>query len=65
MVFWRGNDLCIYGNSNTKKDSFCNIGDTYETPPGLTFETYNAKSYMAGDCLFKVKDYEVFRVIFL
>ncbi len=60
----KGNDICIYDNCNIKKDSFCNLGDTYELPKGLTFESFDAKSYLAGACLFKVKEVEVFKVIF-
>ena len=61
--FGRGNDLCIYDNCNTRKDNFSNLGDTY-TSNGLKFETFDAKSYLAGSCLFKVKEFEVFRITF-
>lgn len=64
MVFGRGNDLCIYDNCNVRKDSFCSLGDTYEAPPGMQFESFEAKSYLPGACLFKVRDFEVFQVIF-
>jgi hypothetical protein len=62
-VFGRGNDICIYDNCNTRKDNFSNLGDTYDSN-GLKFETFDAKSYMAGACLFKVKELEVFRINF-
>ena len=35
IVFGRGNDICIYDNCNLRKDSFCNLGDTYEAPSGM------------------------------
>ena len=65
MVFGRGNDICIYDNCNTRKDNFSNLGDTYEVPNSMKFETFDAKSYMAGSCLFKVKELEVFKINFL
>lgn len=66
MVFGRGNDLCVYDKCNIKKESFCNLGDTYETPnEGMVHGSFEARSYLAGECLFKVKEIEVFKVIFL
>lgn len=65
MVFGRGNDICIYDNCDSRKESFSSMGDTYEIPPGTTYDTYSAKSYMAGDCLFRVKEIEVFKVFIL
>ena len=34
-VFGRGNDICIYDKCDQRKDSFCNLGDTFELPSGF------------------------------
>jgi hypothetical protein len=66
VVFGRGNDVCIKDKCNIKKESFCNIGDTYDTPANsIVAGSFEARSYLAGECLFKVKEIEIFKVTLL
>ena len=57
-------DIYLNDNCNTGMSSHCNLGSTYSLPEGLIYGSEGAKSYLAGSYQFKVKDFEVFKVIF-
>ena len=53
-VFGEGKDLFISENANANTNSFSNLGDTYQCPPG------QQSTFFTGDMYFTVTDYEVF-----
>ena len=58
--FGRG-DLHISDNANRNKDSFSNLGHTYQSPPGYDPGTAQAKALLAGSERFTPSEIEVFR----
>ena len=54
--FGNGNDICIYGNCNTRSDNYCNPS-TYALPSGAD------NTFLAGSNYFTVKEIEVYAVI--
>ena len=42
-----------------------NLGGAYELPPGITHNTEQSKSYLAGSYYFKVKEFEVYLLKYL
>lgn len=46
-----------------KKDSWTNLGFTFEPPEGLKPLSEAAKSYLAGEYCFKVRELEVYKLI--
>ncbi len=60
VFFGGGSDLAISENCDQKKDSWSNLGYTYKCPDGLTHESDDAKSYLAGEYCFKVLELEVY-----
>ena len=58
-----GSDIYISHNCNTD-GSYCYLGNSYTPPNGLTFNTLEANSYLAGSLYFKVIDIEVYAVKF-
>ena len=55
-------DIRLYDGcgSNTHKNTYSNLGYTYEIPDGHTYGSKEAKSYLAGTCNFKVAELEVY-----
>lgn len=45
------------------RPNWSDFGSTYSLPSGITFESNEAKSYLAGSYQFKVEEYEVFSVL--
>jgi hypothetical protein len=59
-TFGRGHDLFISNNSNANIESYSNPGNSYQLPPGYTYNTDQAKNLLAGSDNFKVNEIEVF-----
>jgi hypothetical protein len=57
-------EFSIYPECNNNPTSWSNIGRTYEAPEGIVHGSEEAKTYMAGEHKFQVKDIEVFIVSF-
>ena len=56
-IFGSGHDFLIYSDANNNSDSYSNLGDTYEIPPGQT------DTFLVGSMHFKVSEIEVFQII--
>jgi hypothetical protein len=52
--------LWIRENANNRSDNSSNLGHAFELPVGMKKNSEEAKSYLAGSQLFKVKELEVF-----
>ena len=61
--FGGGCDLRIYNDCNINTASYSNLGASYETPNGYTYESTEAQNYLAGSCNFTVSEIEVFKLI--
>ena len=63
IAFGYGSDICIYDkfHTNPKNYNDSNFGKTYDSN-GLVYGSEEAKSYLAGEYWFKVKELEVYRV---
>ena len=59
-TFGRGQDLLIVDNCDKITNCQSNLGRTYQTPAGYTYNTVQAQSLLAGSYVFKVDEYEVF-----
>ena len=59
-MFGEGPDLCAFENGQ----GYSHLGYSYELPPGLTKNTWETDSYLAGSRQFKLKELEVYQVIF-
>jgi hypothetical protein len=44
-----GSDLEIKDSSNTTFSSFNDFGSEFELPAGIEFDTYNSKTFIAGN----------------
>ena len=64
--FGTDNDLFIAEGCDKNRLSFCNLGETYsmDSVLGMHYGTDESKKYLAGAFKFKVKQMEVFMVIF-
>ncbi len=58
-TFGMGADIYICNNSNLNNESYSNLGKSYKHPE-YAFESNEAKSFLAGTCLFKTIEIEVF-----
>jgi hypothetical protein len=56
-------DLSIVDKSNLSKGSLASIGDSYELPQGLLYDSVEAKSYLAGKNEFLTIEVEVFQIV--
>ncbi len=63
FFFGGGCDLAIGDQPDRRKDSWTNLGYTFEPPAGTKALSDAAKRYLAGDYCFKVRELEVFKVI--
>lgn len=61
-TFGRGHDLHISDNSNVKKESFSNLGYSFEHPD-YWYNSVDAKRFLAGSFYFLVEEIEVFEVV--
>jgi hypothetical protein len=59
-VFGKGYDLFISSDSNTNTNSSSNLGRSYQLPYDYTYDTENARSFLAGSHRFQVAEIEVF-----
>lgn len=62
--FGGGNDFYIANNCNASAQSVSNFGFYYTLPPGVYYQTDDAKNYLMGSYHFKVVEIEAFKVIF-
>jgi hypothetical protein len=62
VVFGFGTDLYICDTCNKNDNSGSSLGGTYTMPPGIKFESNEAKIYLAGAHRFKVSEIEVYLV---
>ena len=58
--FGAGCDIVITEKCNKNRNSYSDLGGTYETPEGLHHGSREARAHLAGDYKFKVKELEVF-----
>jgi hypothetical protein len=58
--FGGGCDLIIYNNANSNQNSFSNLGNTYQPPPGYQYNTQQTQSLFAGSYNFTPTEIEVF-----
>jgi hypothetical protein len=59
-VFGTSGDLVIYNNANSKQNSYSNLGNTYQPPPGYQYNTQQTQSLFAGSKNFTPTEIEVF-----
>lgn len=66
-VFGGGNDICICDKSNTSKASYANPGHSYSHPEYKSGDqaTYTKLSGAVSGSTFLVKEWQVFRVIWM
>ena len=57
-------DIFISSDSNIE-NSHCNFGNSYDcSSANVSYDSENAKNYLAGSYKFTTKEYEVFEIIF-
>jgi hypothetical protein len=59
-IFGGGNDLFICGDSDINNQSYSNLGHSFQCPPGITYGSTQAYSFLAGSYNFLVSEIEVF-----
>ena len=59
-TFGGGPGISIASDASSNTDSFSNPGYTYSSPPGHSFESYFAKSFLAGSHKFQPDEVEVY-----
>ncbi len=64
VSFGRGHDFRISSNANINNESYSNFGYTYQLPEGISLNSEQAKSYLAGSYQFKIIEIEVYKVVF-
>ena len=47
-MFGGGGDLCICNECNINTASYSRLGHSYELPNGITYNSTEAKNYLAG-----------------
>mmetsp|Transcript_34515 Transcript_34515/g.33709 ORF Transcript_34515/g.33709 Transcript_34515/m.33709 type:complete len:82 (+) Transcript_34515:430-675(+) len=60
-TFGGGHDFYIANECNTNFTSYSNVGNSYDSG-NLVYNSYDAKSYLAGKYNFRVKEIEVFEL---
>ena len=65
VCFGYGHDIGISNDSNINKSSYSYFGSTYTSPEGVNCNNTIAKSYLAGEYKFTVKEIEVYSIGFL
>ena len=58
-------DIVIFDQCNSNKNSYSYLGYTYEPPNGHKYGSPEANSYLAGEKHFKVTEVEVYAVKFI
>lgn len=58
--FGIGNDLLLDHRATGSEPHSSNLGGTYSLPEGMTFQSDEAQSYLAGSLFFGLEEYEVF-----
>lgn len=56
-------DLDISDKCNSNASSLSNLGGTYSLPNGTLYKSRAAQEYFAGSDLFKVEEYEVYKIL--
>ena len=64
-IYGEGFDYAISKDCDKNERSQSKIGKTFKAPEGITFNTEQSKSYLAGSYNFKVKEVEAYKVIFI
>jgi hypothetical protein len=59
-TFGSGHDLHVANNANVGASSYTNLGNTYELPPGYSYNTAKAKDLLAGTYKYTPTDVEVY-----
>jgi hypothetical protein len=64
--FGTDNDIFISEFCDKERLSFCNLGETYSLNSvlGMKYGSEESRKYLAGTFKFKVKEMEIFKVIF-
>ena len=57
-----GNDLVLSDQRYPKNPNWSHLGATYSLPEGVSIESTEARSYLAGDLNFGIEEYEVFGI---
>lgn len=55
-----GDDDLLLDYTNDVEPDYSNFGGTYSLPEGITFQSDEAQSYLAGSLFFGLEEYEVF-----
>ena len=63
VVFGAGTDIYVADNCNNNFSSGSNLGGTFTLPPGVKFESEEARTYLAGSYKFKVSEIETYLVV--
>lgn len=63
--FGAGCDIVITEKCNQNKNNFSDLGGTYSLPEGYKHGSVEARSFLAGEYKFRVREIEVFKVKFL
>ncbi|EFC36444.1 predicted protein [Naegleria gruberi] len=58
-----GLDFKLSSSCNENSNSYSNFGHTYQLPTGFTYESEQARKYLAGSCKFQVVEIEVFKAL--
>ena len=61
-AFGNGGDLFISSNANTNRNSYSNLGYTYQTPPKFEPGVPETRALLAGSYYFSPSEIEVFRI---
>ncbi len=63
--FGSDNDIFLGEGCDKARVSFCNLGETYSIMiPGMKYGSEEARRYMGGSFKFRVKEMEIYKVIF-
>ena len=60
FCFGGGCDIRLDKDCIKNDSSYCNLGNTYEAPAGMTVATDPCKNYLAGSYNYKVREIEAF-----
>jgi hypothetical protein len=61
-TFGGGHDIYVSDSSNTNENSNSNLGRSYQLPKNITYESTEARNYLAGSYRWKTTEIEVFQV---
>ena len=61
--FGGARDLFICKDSNINRNSYTNLGNSYELPEGLKYKFNETSDYLAGSYKFKVIEIETYLIM--